>query len=165
MQPHAWQAITEYQAAAGLIEGPLFRRVHAVGTRPHAGSRQLQDQRLGATRLSYTGLYALLQERFLRAGFVDTTRDGLAEGGMADTTSTGAVGTMTRGRRVYGAKVSPPRLALHSLRHTHITLAIRGGASLPVVQKGARHQNPQTTMRYVHDMDALDDAAGDYVKL
>ena len=48
--------------------------------------------------------------------------------------------------------MSPPRLALHSLRHTHLTLAIRGGAALPVVQNGARHENPQTTVHYARDM-------------
>ena len=68
-------------------------------------------------------------------------------------------------KRTHGAKVTAPRLALPSLRHTHITLAIRGGAPLPVVQKGVRHGNVQTTMRYAHDMDSLDDAAVNYVKL
>ncbi len=154
VQPHAWQAIAAYRVAAGLSEGPLFRRVHAVGPRKQLPPGTAQDQRIGDGRLSYTGLYALLQERFLKAGFV------AAEG------ATSAVAEpKTSGRRKYGAKVSAPRLALHSLRHTHITLAIRGGASLPVVQKGARHQNVQTTMRYARDMDSLDDAAGDYVKL
>lgn len=154
VQPHAWEALQTYRAAASISDGPLFRRVHAVGPRnvPPAGERQ--SQRIGDTRLSYTGLYALLQERFLRAGFVDTARECVQA-------SARVVGA---GRRPHGAKVTAPRLALHSLRHTHITLAIRGGAPLPVVQKGARHGNVQTTMRYAHDMDSLDDAAGDYVK-
>ena len=154
VQPHAWQAIGVYRAAAELSEGPLFRRVHAVGPRKQLPPGIAQDQRIGDGRLSYTGLYALLQERFLKAGFV--ARDGESLPSTVPSTS---------GRRKYGAKVSAPRLALHSLRHTHITLAIRGGAPLPVVQKGARHQNVQTTMRYARDMDSLDDAAGDYVKL
>lgn len=152
VQPHAWQAIAVYRTLAALIDGPLFRRVHAVGPRKQLSAGTLQAQRIGDGRLSYTGLYALLQERFLLAGFVDAAKErGLAK--------------EPQSRRKYGDKVSSPRLALHSLRHTHITLAIRGGAPLPVVQKGARHQNVQTTMRYAHDMDSLDDAAGDYVKL
>ncbi len=153
VQPHAWQAIVAYRTAAQLVDGPLFRRVHAVGTRKRLPPGTAQDQRIGEGRLSYTGLYAVLQERFLKAGFVD-----VATGSTAPAITPAA-------RRKYGAKVSAPRLALHSLRHTHITLAIRGGAPLPVVQKGARHQNVQTTMRYARDMDSLDDAAGDYVKL
>lgn len=54
-------------------------------------------------------------------------------------------------------------LSPHSLRHSFITLALRGGASLPMVQTAARHTNPQTTMRYAHDMDDLDQNAVDYV--
>ncbi len=154
VQPHAWQAMTTYITAAGLADGPLFRRVHAVGPRKQLPPGTMQEQLIGPARLSYTGLYAVLQERFLKAGFVDVS-GGSSSGAAED----------PHARRKYGAKVSAPRLALHSLRHTHITLAIRGGAPLPVVQKGARHQNVQTTMRYARDMDSLDDAAGDYVKL
>ena len=54
-------------------------------------------------------------------------------------------------------------LAPHSLRHSFITLALRGGASLPMVQAAARHVSPHTTMRYAHDMDDLDQNAVDYV--
>ncbi len=155
VQPHAWDALHTYRAAANVGSGPLFRRVHAIGPRKSAPANLTVSQRIGDARLSYTGLYALLQERFLRAGFVDAARDGRPASDRA----------ARLGRRPHGAKVTAPRLALHSLRHTHITLAIRGGAPLPVVQKGARHGNVQTTMRYAHDMDSLDDAAGDYVKL
>lgn len=56
-------------------------------------------------------------------------------------------------------------LVPHSLRHTFITLAIKGGASLPKVQMAARHRNPTTTMRYAHDLDGLDDHAADYIQL
>ncbi len=154
VQRHAWEAIGLYHQVAGLVNGPLFRRVHAIGKRKDLPAGERQSQRIGETRLTYIGLYALLQERFLAAGFVDASKEPDI---IANTTS--------KQKRVYGAKVSAPRLALHSLRHTHITLAIRGGAPLPVVQKGARHQNVQTTMRYARDMDSLDDAAGDYVKL
>ena len=155
VQPHAWEALHVYRAAAGIADGPLFRRVHAVGPRKAASADPVRSQRIGDTRLAYTGLYALLQERFLRAGFVDAARED----------RNGRTGSGGPAKRPHGAKVTAPRLALHSLRHTHITLAIRGGAPLPVVQKGARHGNVQTTMRYAHDMDSLDDAAGDYVKL
>lgn len=56
-------------------------------------------------------------------------------------------------------------LAPHSTRHTFITLAIRGGASIAKAQAAARHADPRTTMRYAHDMDDLDDNAVDYVKI
>lgn len=54
-------------------------------------------------------------------------------------------------------------LSPHSLRHSFITLAIRGGATLAQVQAAARHADPRTTMRYVHGMDDLDNNAVDYV--
>ncbi len=163
VQPHAWQAIAAYRSTAAIMDGPLFRRVHAIGPRTAGPRHGEPTQRIGDGRLSYPGLYALLQERFLKAGFVDVTREQPGAGGSQHGTA-GRTRNVAPGRK-YGAKVSAPRLALHSLRHTHITLAIRGGAPLPVVQKGARHQNVQTTLRYAHDMDSLDDAAGDYVKL
>ncbi|GAC1555330.1 MAG: site-specific tyrosine recombinase XerD [Herpetosiphon sp.] len=54
-------------------------------------------------------------------------------------------------------------LSPHSLRHSFVTLALRGGATLPMVQAAARHASPQTTMRYAHDLDDLDNNAADYV--
>lgn len=43
----------------------------------------------------------------------------------------------------------------HSLRHSAITHLIRAGASLLDTQEFARHSNPQTTMRYIHNEDAI----------
>jgi integrase len=56
------------------------------------------------------------------------------------------------------------RLTPHGLRHSFITLAIKGGASIAQTQAAARHQDPRTTIRYAHDLDALDDNAVDYVR-
>jgi len=64
--------------------------------------------------------------------------------------------------RFAAAKLSD-NLSPHSLRHSFITLAIRGGATLAQVQAAARHADPRTTMRYVHGMDDLDNNAVDYV--
>ena len=57
-----------------------------------------------------------------------------------------------------------PLLTPHGLRHSFVTLALRGGAPLTKVQSAARHKSPQTTMRYAHEQDELDDNAVDYVK-
>jgi site-specific recombinase XerD len=51
----------------------------------------------------------------------------------------------------------------HSLRHTAITAAILGGASLIQVQSMARHQSPETTMNYVHEVGRLEHAAEDLI--
>jgi integrase/recombinase XerD len=45
-------------------------------------------------------------------------------------------------------------LTSHTLRHTHITLAIQAGVPLWRVQKSARHRSPITTTGYVHDIEA-----------
>ena len=55
------------------------------------------------------------------------------------------------------------KLSPHSLRHSFVTLALRGGATLPMVQAAARHASPQTTIRYAHGLDDLDNNAVDYV--
>lgn len=57
------------------------------------------------------------------------------------------------------------RITPHSLRHTFVTLAIDGGATLHKVQVAARHADPKTTMRYYRNRDNMDDNAVDYVKL
>ena len=51
----------------------------------------------------------------------------------------------------------------HSLRHTFVTLALDGGASLRQVQAAARHVDPRTTARYDRRRNFLDDNAVDYV--
>lgn len=66
-------------------------------------------------------------------------------------------------RSRFAAAELSDRLSPHSLRHSFITLAIRGGATLAQVQAAARHADPRTTMRYVHGMDDLDNNAVDYV--
>ncbi|KAB8141086.1 tyrosine-type recombinase/integrase [Chloroflexia bacterium SDU3-3] len=67
-------------------------------------------------------------------------------------TSAGLEQTLAQGR-------SP-----HALRHSFVTLAIRGGASVTQAQAAARHKDPRTTMRYAHDLQNLDDNAVDDVK-
>lgn len=51
------------------------------------------------------------------------------------------------------------KLTAHSLRHTAITLAIQGGASLEQAQAMARHASPTTTMVYFHNMDRVANGA------
>lgn len=51
------------------------------------------------------------------------------------------------------------RLTTHSLRHTAITLALIGGASLQSVQAMARHSNINTTMIYSHNLDRVKNSA------
>lgn len=56
------------------------------------------------------------------------------------------------------------RYTAHSLRHTAITLAIKGGASLEQAQAMARHSDPKTTMVYFHNLDRIDEGAEKCIK-
>lgn len=54
-----------------------------------------------------------------------------------------------------GVGLDSKRLTAHSLRHTAITLSIKGGASLQQAQAMARHSDPKTTMVYFHNLNRL----------
>lgn len=47
------------------------------------------------------------------------------------------------------------RLTAHSLRHTAVTLALLGGATVQEAQQFARHRNIATTQIYAHNLDAM----------
>lgn len=56
------------------------------------------------------------------------------------------------------------RLTAHSLRHTAITLSIKGGASLQQAQAMARHSDPKTTLVYFHNLDRVKSGAERYIQ-
>ena len=53
------------------------------------------------------------------------------------------------------AGLSSSRLTAHSLRHTAVTLALLGGATLQEAQAMARHANIATTTVYAHNIERL----------
>ncbi len=55
------------------------------------------------------------------------------------------------------------RLTAHSLRHTAVSMAIQGGASLAQAQGMARHSDPKTTMVYFHNLQRVKDGAEKYI--
>jgi integrase/recombinase XerC/integrase/recombinase XerD len=57
------------------------------------------------------------------------------------------------------------RYSAHSLRHTAITLAIKGGASLQQTQAMARHSDPKTTMIYYHNLNRVEEGAEKRIKI
>lgn len=67
-------------------------------------------------------------------------------------------------RAIKGAGLDDRRLTAHSLRHSAITLAIQGGASLEQAQAMARHASPMTTMIYFHNVQRLEQAAERYIQ-
>lgn len=48
-----------------------------------------------------------------------------------------------------------PRITAHSLRHTAVTFALKGGATVQEAQGMARHGNVSTTMIYAHNLERM----------
>lgn len=65
--------------------------------------------------------------------------------------------------RFEAAGVSSSRLTAHSLRHTAVTLALVGGATVQQAQGMARHSNVNTTMIYAHNLERMEHPAEDFV--
>lgn len=61
-------------------------------------------------------------------------------------------------------EIDSPRFTAHSLRHTAVTLAIKGGASLEQTQAMARHTDPRTTQVYFHNLQRINNAAEKFIK-
>lgn len=63
------------------------------------------------------------------------------------------------------AGVKTSKTTVHSLRHSFVTLAIEGGASLMEAQAAARHRSIQTTMVYFHEHGRLDNPVEDRIQI
>lgn len=63
------------------------------------------------------------------------------------------------------AGVKRERVTPHSLRHSFITLAIEGGATLEEAQIVARHRSIETTRRYFHEHDRLERPVEDRIRI
>jgi len=78
----------------------------------------------------------------------------------------------SRGGRFYSSRWNPywidlrtrmghPDLTTHDLRHTALTLAAEGGATIPDLMKLAGHNSAQAVMRYLHSTEAHRQAVSD----
>jgi site-specific recombinase XerD len=63
------------------------------------------------------------------------------------------------------AGVKTDKTTAHSLRHSFVTLAIEGGASLVEAQAAARHRSIQTTMIYFHEHGRLENPVEDRIEI
>jgi integrase/recombinase XerD len=68
-------------------------------------------------------------------------------------------------KRFKAAGLDSQRLTAHSLRHTAISLSIKGGAPLIQVQAMARHADLKTTMIYFHNQSRITQGAERYIKI
>lgn len=60
--------------------------------------------------------------------------------------------------RLRAIGIDSDRLTAHSLRHTAITLSLKGGATIQEAQALARHANINTTLIYSHNIDRIKQA-------
>lgn len=93
----------------------------------------------------------------LRTG-LRTIEVSLSNNSLQGRMSTHAIGRMIRDY-YHLAEIYSKRITPHSLRHTAITLALKGGASIQEAQAMARHQNINTTLIYAHNIDRTANAA------
>ena len=63
--------------------------------------------------------------------------------------------------RFVNVGIDSEKLTAHSLRHTAITLALIGGATIQQAQAMARHSNINTTMIYAHNIERMETPAED----
>jgi len=66
-------------------------------------------------------------------------------------------------QRFVNVGLNSEKLTAHSLRHTAITLALIGGATIQQAQAMARHSNINTTMIYAHNIERMESPAEDSI--
>lgn len=68
-------------------------------------------------------------------------------------------------RRLRAAGLDSKMLTAHSLRHTGVTLALIAGASLQQTKAMARHSDINTTLRYAHNLERVEDAPEERISI
>ena len=66
-------------------------------------------------------------------------------------------------QRFVNVGLNSEKLTAHSLRHTAITLALLGGATIQQAQAMARHSNINTTLIYAHNIERMETPAEDSI--
>lgn len=61
------------------------------------------------------------------------------------------------------AGIDSDRITAHSMRHTAVTLALMGGATIQQAQAMARHSKIETTLIYAHNLDRMNSSAEDCI--
>jgi integrase/recombinase XerD len=89
-----------------------------------------------------------------------TAADAPLFAGVGNRHKGGRLTTRTIGRIVRAAYeregISDAHITPHSLRHTAVTLALEGGATVQQAQAMARHASIETTMIYAHNLNRLE---------
>lgn len=88
---------------------------------------------------------------------------GLASNKYGSRLTTKSISRIIKGMLVRNGYISK-ELTAHSLRHTALTFALKGGASLQETKELGRHSDINTTLIYSHNIDRLENAPEQYIE-
>lgn len=88
---------------------------------------------------------------------------GLASNKYGSRLTTKSISRIIKGMLVRNGYISKD-LTAHSLRHTALTFALKGGASLQETKELGRHSDINTTLIYSHNIDRLENAPEQYIE-
>ena len=77
--------------------------------------------------------------------------------------TTKSISRIVKGMLIHNGYVSSD-LTAHSLRHTALTFALKGGASLQETKELGRHSDINTTLIYSHNIDRIENAPEQYIE-
>lgn len=123
----------------------------------HGKGRQSKDEFVVLTDAAVRPIYAYLALRESR-GKDEPLFASLSNKSYGKRLTTRSVRRIAKNALV-NAGFDDSRLTAHSMRHTAVSMALMGGASLQQAQAMARHGNINTTMVYVHGLDRVSNAA------
>ncbi len=114
--------------------------------------RDEKDELVLLTEQTLKPLREYLQAR--RAGEREPLFSSLSDRNKNERLTTKTIRRVVK-ERLRGIGLDSKRLSAHSLRHTALTLALKGGATLQEAQRLARHSSINTTLIYTHDIDRI----------
>lgn len=88
---------------------------------------------------------------------------GLSSNMYGSRLTTKSISQMIKGMLVHNGYISKD-LTAHSLRHTALTFALKGGATLQETKELGRHSDINTTLIYSHNIDRLENAPEQYIE-
>lgn len=159
MARNGLRIIEVHRANVGDLEERQGRRIlHIWGK-----GRDARDEFVVLARPTEEALEAYLDAR----GTVNANDPLFAKASALDGEGEARLSTRHIRRRITRyfeeAGVKTDRTSVHSLRHSFVTLAIEGGASLLEAQSAARHRSIQTTMVYFHEHGRLENPVEDRI--
>ncbi|HOR57654.1 MAG TPA: tyrosine-type recombinase/integrase [bacterium] len=164
------RAIITLMAYCGLRTIEVYR-ANVKDLKTHNNRMILDVWGKGRTEPDESVIIPRDQERVIRAWLTERAKFGNGEQALFVSLSNRSQGERLSARAIRGAikerykeaGIISETKTTHSLRHSAITSAIRGGATLLQVQAMARHASSDTTLGYIHEVSRLESPAEDLI--